>query len=538
MKEEPSCTWHWLTHAQTQRFSKLFIDYLNGDAGLRPFYVNPLAESSFEFAMENRSHFPREQRHVLQEVLQEQYADVPNTAAVQAQIKALGSEQAFTVTTGQQLCLFSGPLYVIYKAVQVIALANRLNQLYPDHTVIPVFWLATEDHDFDEVNHVDIMGKRFQTTREGEGAVGRSPLPDLQTILEALEKHLGPGKKQAEIMQQLREAYGTPGISWTAATRRFLHSLFGTHGLLLLDADDARLKQQMIPVFSAELLEGKAAKHLMKRSEELDQQYKVQAFPREINLFYLTDQRKRILREGEEWTVDGNPSLRWNRNTLLQELQAHPERFSPNVLLRPLYQEIILPNLGYIGGGAELAYWMQLGEMFDAFDQPMPVIVPRQSVQIMTAAQNRRRLKAGLRIEELFAEDDQLIKDHVHKHSSLDLHLSEYVKRTMQNFDEIYAIAQQTDKSMIGAVEAQRTKQLKGLENLKKKLLRAEKRQFAVEVNRIETLLDELFPNGGLQERRMNWIEAELLMGGGFINELIASVEPLGRRFALLQLLH
>lgn len=538
MKDEPSCTWHWLTHAQTQRFSKLFIDYLNGDPGLRSFYVNPLAESSFEFAMENRSHFPREQRHLLQEVLQEQYADVPNTAAVQAQIKALGSEQAFTVTTGQQLCLFSGPLYVIYKAVQVIALANRLNQLYPDHTVIPVFWLATEDHDFDEVNHVDIMGKRFQTTREGEGAVGRSPLPDLQMILEALEKHLGPGKKQAEIMQQLREAYGTPGISWTAATRRFLHSLFGTHGLLLLDADDARLKQQMIPVFSAELLEGKAAKHLMKRSEELDQQYKVQAFPREINLFYLTDQRKRILREGEEWTVDGNPSLRWNRNTLLQELQAHPERFSPNVLLRPLYQEIILPNLGYIGGGAELAYWMQLGEMFDAFDQPMPVIVPRQSVQIMTAAQNRRRLKAGLRIEELFDEDDQLIKDHVHKHSSLDLHLSEYVKRTMQNFDEIYAIAQQTDKSMIGAVEAQRTKQLKGLENLKKKLLRAEKRQFAVEVNRIETLLDELFPNGGLQERRMNWIEAELLMGGGFINELIASVEPLGRRFALLQLLH
>lgn len=536
MKEEPSCHWHWLSHESTHRFSRLFADYLHGAESLRPFYELPLSESSFEQAMQKRSSFPQEHRLLLQQVFQEQYQGLPVAAAVQQNIDLLQNSYTFTVTTGQQLCLFSGPLYVIYKAAQVIALAREINRLNPDAKVVPVFWLASEDHDFDEVNHVDILGKRLQTTREGTGAVGRTPLPDLQQQLNELEMLLGMGKKQAAIMRSLREAYGSAGVSWTYATRHFLNALFGAHGLLLLDADDARLKRIMLPVFKEELVESKAAHALKDRSEELDKLYKVQAFPREINLFYLTDQRKRIIKTGEVWTVDGIPEIRWNREALLHELELHPERFSPNVLLRPLYQEMILPNLAYIGGGAELAYWMQLGSMFKAFDQAMPVVVPRQSVQLMTAAQNRKRRKADLQIEELFDEQDSLIKAHVHKHSTLDLHLKEYVQRTMQNFDEIYAIAQQTDKSMLGAVEAQRTKQLKGLKNLEKKLLRAEKRQYAEEVRRIEDLLESLFPNGGLQERRMNWIEAELLFGGGFIEELLQNIDPLGRQFALVEL--
>jgi bacillithiol biosynthesis cysteine-adding enzyme BshC len=532
---EPVWKSHLLDHASTKRFSCLVLDYLNGSEELRSFYQGELNWASFEKQMELKSNFPHNNRQVLRQVLLEQYEEL-GSSSLNKQIDSLESSKTFTVTTGQQLVLFSGPLYVIYKAVHVIILANELKKKFPDCQFIPIFWLATEDHDFEEVNHVDILDHRIKTEREGEGAVGRTKLPDLKEEIKSLEKLIGHGKIQTRIIDCVKDAYGQAGISWSLATRRFLNSLLGEYGLVQLDADDARLKELSLDVFQDELTDSKAAKNAIQTSKYLDLKFKVQAFPRDINLFYLDEKRRRILKDQDTWRVDGGEE-QWNKEALLQELKKHPERFSPNVLLRPVYQEKILPNLAYIGGGAEVAYWMQLKDVFQAFELPMPIVVPRQSVQFINAVQNQKRKRAGLEILELFEDSQKLVKDHVHKQTDFDLSLSVYQERIMQNFNELYEIARQTDKSMIGAVEAQRSKQLKGIENLKKKLLRAEKRRFSNEVKRIEVLLDELFPNAGLQERRMNWIEAELMVGGGLIPKLLEVVEPLGRKFALVELM-
>lgn len=532
-KESSDCQWHYMSYSSTKRFGSLVLDYLNSSQKLKEFYEYSPEWNSFGKQIENRSSFSSDQRQVLVEVLQEQYSELESKNSLENEINSLLNSNTFTVTTGQQLCLFTGPLYVIYKAVHVIKLAKELQSKFPENHFVPIFWLASEDHDFEEVNHVHFGKNRFSSDRSTDGAVGRTPLPDLQEIIKEIQELMGPGKTQTRIVKALNDAFAQSGVSWSLASRKFMHELFGTAGLILLDADDSRLKKLMIPAFKEELINGAAAKAAAESSESLDKLFKVQAFPRDINLFYLDDQRKRIVKTENGFTTDGGHK-NWSEEQILSELEIHPERFSPNVLLRPLYQEVILPNLAYIGGGAEVAYWAQLKGVFDHFKVPMPIILLRQSVQLITKAQIQRMKRAELEIADLFNDPDNLVKEHVSRNTEVDLELRGYEDFLKQNFDEILQIAKSTDKSMIGAVEAQRAKQTKGLENLKKKLLRAEKKKFSQEVERIEQLLDDLFPNGGLQERRMNWIEAELLFGGGLIEELIKGTDPLGNQFACI----
>lgn len=525
---------HTIPFEATRRFSKLVLDYLNGDKRLSRFVQHQASWDSFASLMRSRQDFPDAQRKSLGSVLRQQYADIELTAREDLNLAALESD-AFTVTTGQQLVLAGGPMYVVYKALHCISLANALSERFPDKKVVPIFWMATEDHDFEEIRSFHLFGHRIQVEGDGSTAVGRMKVPENASWLNEVEQIIGIGDTQSNVLSVLRKAYAQ-GRNWTQATRILLHHLFGEHGLICLDADVQEWKAHASDLFRAELETGAAAKALQERSVELDKHYKVQAFPRDLNLFYLTDaSRSRIMREGNDFRLDGQDQL-IPRNELLDQLESHPERFSPNVLLRPLYQEILLPNLAYIGGGAEVAYWMQLGKAFNTFKLAMPVLLLRNSVQLINEVQASTRQKAGLQIVELFQELHELTRAHVEAHTDLDLELKTYVERTMTNFNEIHKLAQQTDKSMLGAVEAQRYKQLKGLENLKKKLLRAEKKRMKVEVERIERLLDEIFPGGGLQERKLNWIEAELMMGTGCIDRLLKFIRPLSDAFLLIEI--
>jgi bacillithiol biosynthesis cysteine-adding enzyme BshC len=260
----------------------------------------------------------------------------------------------------------------------------------------------------------------------------------------------------------------------------------------------------------------------------------VQVNPREINLFYLANGlRERIIEQEGRYLVK-TTEISWSHDEILRELLEYPELFSPNVVLRPLYEEVILPNLCYIGGGGELAYWFELKEFFEAVKVPFPILLLRNSALIETERQNQKRQKLDISQADLFLKQHELINRKVRKISNIDIDFSPQKEHLVQQFQNMYRLAEQTDRTFLNAVKAEEVKQLKGLDHLEKRLLKAQKRKLKDEVARIATLQNELFPNKSLQERQTNFSEMYLEYGEDLIPALIENLKPLELKFKII----
>ncbi|EMR02182.1 bacillithiol biosynthesis cysteine-adding enzyme BshC [Cesiribacter andamanensis] len=382
---------------KTGHFSKLFLDYLHQQPQLKFLYGQAPTPEGIGRQLAQKEFSP-ERRALLQRVLQQQYTGLQTGEAVEQHLEALTEPGTFTITTGHQLNIFTGPLYFIYKIAATIRACQELQQQYPQHRFVPLYWMASEDHDLAEINHFRLFGQTYTWQTEQTGPVGRFSTSGLAEL----------SRELPEAVPLFEEAYSQePTLA--AATRRYVHSLFGQWGLLVLDADDAALKRSFMPVLKDELLQQKSHRLVQQASDQLQEMgYGAQIHPREINLFYMQDGlRERLVQEGEQWEVL-NTDLRFSEQALLGELEKHPERFSPNVVLRPLYQEWILPNLAYIGGPAELAYWLQLKPLFDHYQTPFPLLLPRQFALVLNKALEQRRQKLNLEPAELFEDPHQL----------------------------------------------------------------------------------------------------------------------------------
>ena len=528
---------HCIPYSETGFFSDLILDYLNQAPHLQKLYSEFPNSQGYARHLGNRS-YPEYRRRILSEALQNQYAEAGiNDAAlnkVLENIKLLNETSTFTVTTGHQLNLFTGPLYFIYKIITTINTAKRLTAENPGKKVVPVFWMASEDHDFEEINHINLYGGRLRWERSSGGKVGQLSLDGIEPLIDELAQHLGKGAKAREWVEKLRSAY-LSSDNLAQATMKLAHSLFGEDGLVILDADRPELKKEFIPQLEDELLTQISMELVEPTTEFLEEHYFKQVHPREINLFYTMEGvRERIVKEEDRWYVL-NQEISWNEEQLLEELQTHPGRFSPNVVLRPLYQEVLLPNLGYVGGGGELAYWLQLKNIFDHFRVPFPVLHLRNSVMLVTGKQKRKRDKLGLVWKELFTPLPALEKHFVEKNSFLDTELSDYEQKLSKIFDELEDVAQATEKGMLGAVNAQRQKQLNGLEKLRKKLIRSEKKRMSDQMDALRNLHQDLFPGGGLQERHDNLTAYYTGYGYSLIEHLKEVLNPFDFCFAVVE---
>ena len=523
-----------IDYAQTGYFGKLILDYLEQNKQLSSFYDGFPSLRQFERRIELRSSFPSSKRQLLYEVLSEQYQGITLSSKSAFSLESILSKNTFTVVTGHQLCLFTGPLYFLYKIAGIIRQAEELNTSFPESHIVPVFWMATEDHDFDEVNHAHIQDSTIKWNSQSASAVGRLNLKELEKVVDELSELIGIGKRQTEIIQLLKKCYRKSN-TLAQATRELVNSIFGESGLLILDGDDTRLKREMIPVFKAELESNKAFSAISDQSNKLAKDYSIQALPREINLFYLTEEgRFRLEKKENRFNALGSEHS-YSKDELLNELQNYPERFSPNVLLRPLYQESILPNLAYTGGGGELAYWFQLKELFNQFSVPFPLLMLRNSFLWVNKGVSNRRKELNLDLVDLFKNSNDLVEKRLKENASFDFNLSSFEEKLEEIFIGLEEVSKRTDKSMQTAVAAQRQKQMKGLANLKKKLLRAEKRKAITLVNQIEGIERKLFPNGQLQERYSNWIDFYLAYGSEFIDSLIENSDFLDFKFSVLE---
>ena len=269
-------------------------------------------------------------------------------------------------------------MYFIYKIASTIKIAQQLKAQFPENHFVPVYWMASEDHDFEEVNHIYLWGKMLQWQTESKTAVGYLDPKNLENVIAELEILLGTSQNSAEILALFKQAY-LQHNTLSQATRFLVHALFKDFGLVILDADDADLKRNFIPVFERDIFDNSNFQNINQTVQQLEKEYKIPVKPREINVFWLdANIRTRIIQNGESFEAkDAGKS--WNKEELLKELHENPQHFSPNVVLRPMYQETILPNLAYIGGTNEIAYWLELKNAFEENKIFYPMLVVRDS---------------------------------------------------------------------------------------------------------------------------------------------------------------
>jgi bacillithiol biosynthesis cysteine-adding enzyme BshC len=525
-----------IRYHDTGYFSKLMCEYLDENQELKQFYNRfPKLENFKDQIEEKKASFKKESRTTLTSVLNKQYKTIKTSELTFENIESLKSENTFTITTGHQLNLFTGPLYFLYKIVSAINLAKELKAQYPDFNFVPVYWMATEDHDFDEINYFNFKGKKVQWNRESSGAVGELNTAGLEDVFSVFSEQLGTSKN-AETLKTLFSTAYLNHDNLAEATLFLADELFKDYGLVIIDANVPELKRAFIRIIKDELLNQTSYKAVTKTNQSLSESYNIQVNPREINLFYLDKNlRERIVFEDDAYKVI-NTDIYWSKSEIQKVLLEHPEKFSPNVIMRPLYQEVILPNLCYIGGGGEIAYWFQLKDYFNKVNIPFPILLLRNSVLILTESQSKKLQNLNISKEDVFLKRDTLINKKVREISNIDIDFSSQKEHLYQQFQELYKLAEQTDKSFLGAVKSQEIKQLKGLSKLEKRLLKAQKKVLSDQVLRMTDIQSELFPNQSLQERNTNFSEFYLEHGKQLIPNLIDSLEPLKGQFLILSL--
>jgi len=503
-----------IPYQETNKFSKLVVDYINENAILKPFINHFPTLDNFEKQLKEKS--SREiNRETLVSVLENQNSIISLSDASKNNIKALKDNHTFTITTGHQLCLFTGPLYCIYKIISTINLTVQLKDKYPDKNFVPIFWMATEDHDFQEINHIHFFGKKIEWKSEQSGAVGRMSLNGIESLIKELKSVLGESDNAKRLLHIFENSY-LKHQNLADATRYLVNELFGKYGLVIIDGDDKKLKKQFIPHIKKDVLEHGFVKTIQESSNKLASSYSAQAFVRDINFFKLSEGKRELIKGG----------------ITEREIEEAPERFSPNVLLRPLYQETILPNIAYIGGGAEVAYWMQLKTAFEQENIPFPILLLRNSAMLLNTSQNKKRKNLGFSIADLFIDEHQLQKNFILLQTEADISLQEEI----ENMELIYAsiLKKTTDVGLQNNMKAQLQKQQKSFKQLEQKLLRLEKKKNENSLLQISKLKASLFPNNRLQERNDNFISFYLTHGENFMKIMKENLNPLNPNFVVL----
>ena len=528
-----------LSYAQTGFFSTIVADYLSGNEKLSSFYQHSVSADGIRSSIESRKKY-NTNRELLVNELTKQYAAVTTTDAVKDNIHKLLSPNTFTICTAHQPNIFTGPLYFIYKILHAAKLSAELKKEMPQYDFIPVYYMGSEDADLDELNNITIQGNKLVWQTKQTGAVGRMNVDDeLLKLITAINGQISVLPNGKELVQLFIDCY-RKGNTIQQATFELVNKLFGEFGVIVLVPDNAELKKAFFPVAEKELLTGFSHPLVEATGSELSKYYKVQAGGREVNLFYLIDdKRERIEMKSGQYSVGslskGLPSeqLRFSEQEILSELNNHPERFSPNVILRGVFQEMILPNIAFIGGGGEVAYWLELKKVFEAVNVPYPMLVLRNSFLLMDEEQKQKADKLELSTTDLFLPELELLKRLVTKRTKHELSLTDEVNDMKKVYEQLKQKASPVDKTLLPHIESLFVKAQKRIEELEKKILRAEKRKYEAEQRQIHSLKQSLFPNS-LQERAENFSYYYSLYGKDWMKMIYDNSPGLEQEFVVL----
>ena len=556
----------YIPYEKTGYFSKVVSDYLSGDEQLKPFYQYPVSIEGIKESIHSRQAFNTNRTLLVQE-LRKQYQGIVLSPKQELNMELLLSNNVFTVTTAHQPNIFTGPLYFIYKILHTIKLARELSVQVPGNKFIPFYYMGSEDADLEELGYINLNGEKLSWQTKQTGAVGRMKVDKaFIKLIDVIYGQIGLLSHGEELIDLFKQSY-IEGKTIQQATLELVNSLFAEFGLLILIPDNAAFKISFNAVVEKELKEQFSHQAVEETIKELSRHYKVQTGGRETNLFYLLDdKRERIQRIIEEEKVAIDPvedprcklsdlpkncckknqepgltfevkgpgiSKQWCEREILEELNEFPERFSGNVILRGVFQETVLPNIAFIGGGGELAYWLELKKVFKAVNVPYPMLILRNSFLLITPQQQERLTKLGFAPVDLFKGEQQLLTELVVRESSDTVHLNGELDKIREFYQHIKSVAANVDPTLGTHTEALEAKALKPLHELEKKMIRAEKRKYAMQREQIAKLKQELFPNNSLQERTENFSLYYALYGKDWLQTIYSASKGLEQKFAI-----
>ncbi|NGP86952.1 bacillithiol biosynthesis cysteine-adding enzyme BshC [Fodinibius halophilus] len=489
-------------------FSDLFKTYITDYHELSDFYgTNPFDEEAIAQRADQFNYSGDRER--TSKILSGFNKCFNIAEAAQENIKRLADEQSLAVVTGQQLGIYGGPLYTVLKTITTIHLAKQMEEAL-DRPVIPIFWLADEDHDYEEVRSLSVLeGNNVQSY----GLPSQSePLPAVADIeipddIEQLKADLKDSLYDTDFSDELWELLDSSfkaGNTFFEAFGQWISSLFSKHGLVLAGSKDIKVKEATGSFLKKSILKADDIRNkLESRSGQISEQFHSQVTLYDSNLFYLNGQsgRTKIARNGEGWKTDSGQE--WETDQLIEEIEENPENFSPNVFLRPILQDALLPTLGYVAGPGETAYYGQMKEMYGCFDMEMPVIFPRLSATIVEPAIDRIINELPFDFHEYGNRIEDLESDYVDRTEQHDI---EAIFNDWHN--DVEALAEDRtkkiadiDPTLEGASEKATATYLNELNKLKGKVYRSVKKQDKIQLKRIRRIKANTFPGDGLQER-------------------------------------
>ena len=530
---ETNC--EFIPYEQTGFFSDIFIDYLKQDEKLAPFYIHPVSIEGIKSSIAARQQF-KTNRSLLVQQIKEQYSALSLTPTQQHHLNKLGEENTFTITTAHQPNIFTGHLYFIYKILHTVKLSKHLCEQLPDYHFVPVFYMGSEDADLEELGHINLTGEKLEWNTKQTGAVGRMKVDkELVKLIDLMAGQLEVLDHGKELIKIFRAAY-TVGTTIQQATLYLLNELFGSFGLLVLLPDNVELKRSFNSVVKRELEEQFSHAIVEETSEQLNKNYKVQASGREVNLFYLLDDhRERIELTDGRYEVK-KLDLQWTLDEVLHEVESHPERFSANVILRGVFQEMVLPNIAFIGGGGEIAYWLELKKVFEACDVPFPMLIIRNSFLMVNAQQQEKLAKLQISDAQTFQPALELVNELVKRNSELQLTLTDEKEQLKQLYQHVQHLATTVDVSLHDHVISLEKRAAKAIDALEKKMLKAERKKFEAQQRQITSLKEQLFPGSSLQERVDNFAIFYATYGKNWLQVIYNCSQTLEQEFGILKL--
>lgn len=522
-----------IDYINCSQLSKKDQDYINLNPYLNPFYSYIPDLSYFDKVIKDRKKY-KVDRAILHKVLMEDYSNKNSTPLQFQQIDSLLSENTWTVTTAHQPNLLGGPLYYILKIASTINLSRQLTNSYTDQHIIPLFINGSEDHDFDEINNFNLYKKNITWYRESKGPVGRLSIDGLEEVLAKTKEILGENDNINNILKLFEDSLYA-SRTYNDFVFRWVTSLFADTELLVISMDKHELKKNFTPILEEEILKRPSEKIILDTQQQLTKHgFKPQAHPRDINLFYIgSGDRKRITYEAGKYHIVGS-DLYYTESEILSELHKSPENFSPNVIMRPIYQEFSLPNLAYIGGGGEIAYWLERKKQFEHYNVFYPMLIRRNSAVLINNSDQKQIQNLDLTEEKLFDKTDNIINYYLNLRTKDDISINNEKSQIEEAYRAMADKAEKQDKTVASAILAEMTKHLKNIDNLGNRIKRSVKTREEVNINRIHKLKERLFPDAGLQERNDNFLQFYSSLGPEILDFLIDNLDPLDRRFSII----
>ncbi len=497
-----------ISFKETGNFSKKFLDFIEKESvSYFPKEKNILNTlESLNFSSENRE--------LLHNELQSQYKNLEISSGVKENIDLLKSENTYTITTGHQLNIFTGPMYVIYKIVSAINLARHLSKKYPKYNFIPVYWMASEDHDFEEIKSFHSNGKTYTWKIESKGPVGNLKTESLKNIFD----------QNISIPEFFRDAY-LSGDTLSGAARKYMNSLFGEYGLITMDPNSKKLKAIIKDIMVDDIINNTIEK--IEKSSDNDSE----VYVRKINFFYQGIDFRNRIDKSDSYNILSS-EFSFSEKEIKDKIESSPDSFSPNVITRCLYQQSILPNICYLGGPAEIIYWQSFKKFFDHYNISYPVLVPRDFVLLLNNKHQKLIEKLNLSSNDLFLKKNiienkvLLIESEESKNFKKEI---KQIKKILNNLSDKFGKEDPTMKPHVLATA-------KKMEN---RLLQIENRYIKKQKNNNENLMKKVLeldmflrPDKSIQERKENIMS---FYDSNLIKNLVENLNPLDLSFKILK---